>query len=228
MLVVHIVTPVEHLVVDIGEIRAEGSSELVVRSRFVILAVTNFNFDVVVYADAVGSRIVLHWVNRQGADLDATQSALDLNLCDGALDKTFGIVCLFVVCKRKIARFLVLAERHLLRIELLDAKVRERVHLGGVVLHLNGDIADAIRNGDQFVDGRQGGVTQVASRISVFHSDVGEHTFFGGNFSSIDAAEREGGGEAFVSHVGTTLCRLGSAKFDVLSHHLGAKQQTHH
>ena len=228
VLVIHVVAPVEHLTVDIGEVRAEGTGELVVGCGLVVLAIAHFDFDVVVDANAVGGGVILHGVDRQGADLDATHRAFDLHLSDGTLDEAFGIVGLLVVCKRNVAGFLVLAEWHLLRIDRLDAKVGEGVHLGGVVLHLNGDIADAVRDGDQFVDCRQGGVTQVARRIGVFHGNVGESTFFSGDFSSVDAAEGEGGCEAFVSHAGTTLCRLGSAEFDVLGHHLGAKQQTHH
>ena len=228
VLIIDVVTPVEHLAVDIGEIGAEGSGKLIVGSRLVVLAVADINFDVVVNADAVAGSVILHGVDRQGADLDATHRTLDFHLGDGALDETFGVVGLLVVCERKVTRFLVLAEWHLLRINLLDAEVGEGINLSGVALHFDGDIVDAVRDGNQLVDGRQCGVAYVTGRIGVFHGDVGKRTFFSGDFSGVDAAEGESGCEAFVSYVGTTLCRLGSTEFDVLGHHLGAKQQTHH
>ena len=89
----------------------------------------------------------MHRVDRKGTDLDATQGALNLHLGNGTIGKTFGIVRLFVVSKRHILGLLILAERLLLGIKRLDAKVSEGINLSVVAFHLDGDVADAIRDG---------------------------------------------------------------------------------
>ena len=161
MFVIHIVAPVEHLVVNTSKIRAEGSGELVVGGRLVVLAVAHFNLNVVVDTDAIGGSVILYRVDRQSADLDATHCALDFSLGDGTFNKAFGIVGLLIVGKRHFLWLLVLAEGHLLRIKRLDTKIGERINRGAVILHFDGDVTDTVGNSDKFVNDGQSRIAHV-------------------------------------------------------------------
>ena len=65
MLVVHIVAPIEHGLVNSGEIGAECAGKFVVGSGFVVVVVAHFNLYVVEYTNAVSGRVVLHRVDGQ-------------------------------------------------------------------------------------------------------------------------------------------------------------------
>ena len=159
--VIDVVAPVEHLVIDVGEIGAEGTSKLVVGNRFVILAVAHFDFDVVMNEDAVGGSVVLHGVDRQGTDLDATHRALDLHLGDGTVDEAFGGVCFLAVGKRHILRLLVLADHGLHRSDFVDAVVSKTIGACAVALYLDGEVFCTVRDSNKLVGSRQHGLAYV-------------------------------------------------------------------
>ena len=180
---------VEHRLVNASPVGVESTGKLFVSGDFVILAEAHFHLDVVVYTDEVVDSVVLHGVDGQGTHLDTTHGALNVEHGDGALNKTGGGVCLGVIVKGNVLRVLVLEERGLLGIEVVNAIVGKVVNRSGVALHLDAGVADAIRHCNQLVGGRHGRITDVACRIRAVHFNVGEHASFGGDFSSFDAAE---------------------------------------
>ena len=109
MLLVHIVTPVEHGLVNSGEIGAERTGKFVVGSGFVVVVVTHFNLDVVEYTYAVSGGVVLHRIDGQRTDLDAAHGAFDLHSGDGTFVERLGSVCFLVVNELYVLGLLVLA-----------------------------------------------------------------------------------------------------------------------
>ena len=180
---------VEHRFVDARPIRVESTGKLFVSGVLVILAEVHFHLDVIVNTDEVVDGIILHGIDGQSTNLDATHGALNIEHGNRTLHKTSGGVCLGVIVKRNVLRVLVLEKRSLLRIEAVNAVVGKVVNSGGVILHLDTDVANANRHSNQFVGCRHSRITDVSCRIRAVHRDVGEHAFFGGDFSSIDAAE---------------------------------------
>ena len=123
---------------------------------------------------------------------------------------------------------MVLVKQLLLGINRVDAIVGKTIGARAVALYLNRKVFDAEGDSDELVGNWQGRLADVAGRIGAFHGDAGKHTLFGVDFSGIDAAEGEGGGETVIGHIDALLRRLGSAQFDVpLGHHLRAKQHSH-
>ena len=123
VLVVHVVTPVEHLLVNGGKIGAEGAGELVVGCGLVVFVVVDFQLDVVINHDAAFGRIVSHRVHGQRADLDASHRTKNLEIHKVTGTIVLACVGLFVIGKLDVLGLLVLPDRWLLRHEPVDVEI---------------------------------------------------------------------------------------------------------
>ena len=151
VLVIHIVAPVEHLLVNGGKIGAEGAGELVVGSGLVVVIVVDFQLDVVINHDATFGRIVSHRIHGQRADLDATHCAenLEIHKVTGAI--VLAGVGLFVIGELDVLGLLVLPDRRLLRHESVDVEIAQLIFRCRVADDFRGDVLGTVWNGYQLV-----------------------------------------------------------------------------